>query len=360
MFRHAFKALRAHPTRSLLMLASLAVAVAAVFLITAIARGIIDSYGTILRSDGDIIVTQARIADTFFSDVDTALMGQISALPGVAGVSALIVGASPVGALPIAAIYGVSANRMEHYRLVQGSYPKAGEVIVGAGIADRLGGSSVSIGDRRFRVSGVFTSKTGFENGGVVMNLADASKLFHKKASMLFVQAKDLRSVKELTRWIAALSPKIEVKTGNDFIAQYHQFTIIRRSADLIALIALLMGLISIASLMSVTMLERKYEFGILRALGTSRTKITARILSESLLLALAAYAVALVVSWGVLEILGRLPTLQGYVQGRITPDLAMGVFVAAVGMTLLGALIPAWRASGIDPMTLMLRGSRA
>ena len=38
MFRHAFKALRAHPTRSLLMLASLAVAVAAVFLITAIAR----------------------------------------------------------------------------------------------------------------------------------------------------------------------------------------------------------------------------------------------------------------------------------------------------------------------------------
>lgn len=68
-------------------------------------------YSTMLKSDGDIIVTQAKIADTFFSDVNISLAEKIKNIAGVKEVYALILGASPINDLPIAAIYGVSENR---------------------------------------------------------------------------------------------------------------------------------------------------------------------------------------------------------------------------------------------------------
>ncbi len=360
MFIHAFKSLRANPMRTLLVFGSLTVSVTAVFLINAIAHGIVSSYSTILRSDGDLIVTQAKISDTFFSDVDTALIPKIRKIPGVEKVTAMIVGASPVERLPIVAVYGLSPERMERYRLLRGHYPGPGEVMVGRSIAGRLAMPTLSIGDRRFRIAGVFGSDTGFESGGVVLTLKDAGTLFHKKASMLFVDLDGRVPAEKVIAAVAALSPKIEIKSTESFVKNYHQFRIIETSADAISLIALLMGLISIASIMSVTMLERKYEFGILRALGYGRGVIVGRILLETLWIGVAAYLTALAAALGILWILRRLPALQGYVDGVITLPMAVEVGLAALGITVLGAILPAWKSSGIDPMELITRGSRA
>ncbi len=360
MLTNAFRALLANPMRSLLVFLSLTVSITAVFLISAVAHGIVSSYSTILRSDGDLIVTQARIADTFFSDVDTALIPRISKLPGVSKVTAMIVGASPVGSLPIVAVYGLSPGRMSRYKILAGDYPKKGEAMVGQGIAGRFTGSTLSIGDRKFRISGVFGSETGFESGGVILSLEDAGALFHKKASMLFVDLDGTQPARKVMEAIRKLSDRIEVKSTDAFVKNYHQFRIIETSADVISAIALLMGLISIASIMSVTMLERKYEFGILRALGHSRAAIVGRILLETLMVGIVAYLTALAAALGILWILRRLPALQGYVDGVITLPLALEVGAAALTMTVLGAIVPAWRASGIDPMELITRGSRA
>jgi len=209
MIFHAFKALFANPMRSFLVFTSLTVSVLAVFLISAVAHGIVSSYSTILRSDGDLIVTQAKISDTFFSDVDTALIPKISQLPGVAKVSAMIVGASPVEELPIVAVYGLSPGRMSHYRILSGHYPGAGEAMIGQGIAGRLKKPTLSIGDRRFKISGVFGSETGFESGGVILPLEAAGKLFHKKASMLFVDLDGTLSADKVIGEIEKLSPEL-------------------------------------------------------------------------------------------------------------------------------------------------------
>ncbi|WP_292662232.1 ABC transporter permease [Nitratifractor sp.] len=361
MFTQALKALQANRMRSLLIFLSLTVSVTAVFLISAVAHGIVSSYSTILRSDGDLIVTQAKISDTFFSDVDTALIPRIARIPGVRRVTAMIVGASPAGKLPIVAVYGLSGERMKNYRLLSGHYPKRGEVLVGRGIAGRFGSENrLQIGDRKFRISGVFGSETGFESGGVILTLSDAGKLFHKKASMLFVDLDKTVPAQKVMEAIRKLSDRIEVKSTDAFVKNYHQFRIIETSADVISLIALLMGLISIASIMSVTMLERKYEFGILRALGYGRGSIVGRILTETLILGIFSYLSALAAALGILWVLRHLPALQGYVDGVITPALAAEVGIAALTMTVLGAILPAWRASGIDPMELITRGSRA
>ena len=85
-----FKALNRNRFRTFLIYLSITVAITAIFMITSISRGIIGMYSTMLKSDGDIIVTQAKIADTFFSDVNISLAEKIKNIAGVKEVYALI------------------------------------------------------------------------------------------------------------------------------------------------------------------------------------------------------------------------------------------------------------------------------
>jgi len=360
MWTHSLKALQANILKTALIFLSLTIAITSVFLITAISNGIVSSYSTILRSDGDLIITQKSISDTFFSAVDDALMPKISQIKGVKRVTAMIVGASPVETLPIVSVYGLSKERMQNYKLIEGRYPKEGEVIVGKSIAPMLNSPTIHIGNMELNISGVFDSDIGFESGGVILTLKDAGELFNKKASMIFVDLdKGVESANIISK-ISKLSSDIDVKTTDSFVKNYHQFKIIQTSADIISLIALLMGLISIASIMSITMIERKYEFGILRALGYSRGAITARILFETVIISMISYLFALILSLVILWILKHTPALQGYIDGEITLYIATKVGIATVVITILGAVIPAYRASGIEPMELINRGSRA
>jgi hypothetical protein len=116
----------------------------------------------------------------------------------------MIVGASPVETLPIVAIYGASKNRFTRYKLKSGNYPEKNEVIVGSAIAQQLlDKKSVQIANKVFHISGIFSSDIGFENGGVVMGIEDAGKIFNKSASMILVNvalSSDIKTVLKDTK----------------------------------------------------------------------------------------------------------------------------------------------------------------
>lgn len=196
-------------------------------MITSISRGIIGMYSTMLKTEGDIIVTQAKIADTFFSDVNVSLADKIQNIAGVKEVYALILGASPINDLPIAAIYGVSENRFKTYALTEGAYPKKGEVILGKNINARLHTPKfVSISNKTFSVSGIFENGVGFEDGGAVLNREDASAIFNKEASILLVSMERGYEANALIENINAQSSDIEAKTTHEFVDNYNQFKI--------------------------------------------------------------------------------------------------------------------------------------
>jgi len=182
----AFKALSKNPFKSGLIFSSITIAIMAIFLISAVSQGIIGMYSKMIKTDGDIIITQKGIADTFFSNVDISLIDKISTIKNVKSSYAMIVGASPVGHIPIAGIYGTTQNHLSHYKLSNGEYPKAGQVILGKTIAKQIKSRTVKIGNKRFKISGVYSSDIGFEEGGVVMNIEDAGKLF-SRSSILYL-----------------------------------------------------------------------------------------------------------------------------------------------------------------------------
>jgi len=353
------KALRHNLLKTGLIYTSLTVAIAAIFLITAISSGIIGMYSSMLKTDGDIIVTERGIADTFFSEVEPGLTDLIGAIPGVQSASALIYGASPVETIPIAGIYGVSENRFSVYELTQGRAPKSRQVLLGHTIAEALEfPERVKISDVYFDVSGVFQSGIGFEDGGIVMPLEDASEIFHKTASILLISVAIDADTESILRQINALDPNIEASTTDSFIEEYNQFKIVSTSGRAISTIAFLMGLLGIGSMMSMVVNDRRAEFGIMRAIGISKATIIQKLFTEALLLTLASFASAWALSEGVLYSLKNAEKLQGYINGTITQEVMLFAFFAAVGMALLGSLLPALHASRTDPILLIQKGT--
>lgn len=355
MFTLALKALKANRLKTILIFISLIFSITSIFLITSISHGVISMYSNMIKSDGDIIITQAKISDTFFSNVDIRLIEKINKIAGVKKVSAIIVGASPVEKLPIVAVYGVTKNRFENYNLTLGNYPNKDEVLVGKSIYESLKNkNSVQIADKEFKVSGVYKSDIGFENGGVVLNIEDASSIFNKSASMIMVNSKIDSNIEELSYKIESLSKEIEAKSTQNFVDNYNQFKIIKTSSNLIGFISFCMGLLGIVSIMSITINQRKTEFGIKRAIGISTKKIVLQIILESSILGIVSFISSLIISSSILFFIKNSSLFHGYVNGEISITLGFYLFVCSLTMAILGSIVPAINASKIDPIILM------
>ncbi len=354
----SLKALLKNRFKTVLIFTSMVVSIVAIFLISSIADGVVSMYSSMLKTDGDIIVTQKGIADTFFSDINKSLSLPIGKISGVKDVSVMILGAAPVEPLPIVGVYGVSDNRFKNYVMVQGSSPKQGQVMLGSKIYETLHHpKTIELSQKQFIVSGVFRSKIGFEDGGVVMGIADAGLLFHKSASIILVRLKDLGQSQIILQDINRLSDSIEAKTTESFIDSYNQFKIIKTSSDVIGALALLMGILGIVSIMSMVVNDRRAEFGIMRSIGLSSWSIIRRLLMETLIIVALAYVIAFGISEMVLGLIEHADKFQGYINGEITISLALKVWIVSLVMATLGTLLPAVYASRIDPMTLIQRG---
>mgnify|MGYP005987647569 FL=1 len=355
MISSALKALNANRLKTILIYLSLIFSITSIFLISSISNGIISMYSSMLKSDGDIIITQAKISDTFFSNVDINLIEKIDKISNIKDSSAIILGASPVESLPIVAVYGVTKNRFINYKLIKDSYPNDNEVLVGQSIYKQLKNkNSIEIANRTFKVSGVFQSEIGFENGGVVLNIKEAGKIFNKSASMIMVNSKIDTNIEKLIKDISSLSSKIEVKSTNSFVDNYNQFKIIQTSSNAISFIAFAMGLLGIVSIMSITINQRKSEFGIKRAIGIPMKKIVFQIISESFILGFFSFISAFFLSNIVLYFIKSSSHLQGYVNGEISSNLTLYVFFTSMIMAILGSVIPALNAAKTDPVILI------
>jgi putative ABC transport system permease protein len=110
--------------------------------------------------------------------------------------------------------------------------------------------------------------------------------------------------------------------------------------------VALLVGAVGVANIMVISVLERRQEIGLRRALGATRRQIRIQFLAEAILLALAGGAVGV--------ILGVISTaVYAHVKGWtvvIPAEAWAGGLGAAILTGTLAGLLPAIRAARLSP----------
>jgi putative ABC transport system permease protein len=95
---------------------------------------------------------------------------------------------------------------------------------------------------------------------------------------------------------------------------------------------------------------ERTREIGILRAVGWRVRRVIRMVLLEAVFLSLLGAACGTLGAWAILRLLTRVPAVNGVIDGRIEPILIFYGFAIAIGVGLLGGLIPAQRAAKMMP----------
>jgi putative ABC transport system permease protein len=110
--------------------------------------------------------------------------------------------------------------------------------------------------------------------------------------------------------------------------------------------VALLVGAVGVANIMVISVLERRQEIGLRRALGAARGQIRIQFLSEAILLGLAGGVVGVV--------LGAISTaVYAHIKVEpvvIPPEAWAGGLGAAVLIGALAGLLPAIRAARLSP----------
>jgi len=110
--------------------------------------------------------------------------------------------------------------------------------------------------------------------------------------------------------------------------------------------VALLVGAIGVANIMVISVLERRSEIGLRRALGATRGQIRAQFLAEAILLSLAGGAAGVIIGAAATAVYAR-----GHGEPVVIPPQAWaGGLVAAVVIGALAGLLPAIRAARLSP----------
>ena len=126
-----------------------------------------------------------------------------------------------------------------------------------------------------------------------------------------------------------------------------------------IAAISLLVAGIGIMNIMIVSLIERTREIGILKALGMKSRSVLSIFLAESAIIGLIGAIAGIGLGWGLAVIVAQVLGSGAFGGGGgalaitplLTPTVLLGALAFGIGISVIFALYPAWRASKLKPV---------
>ncbi len=219
-----------------------------------------------------------------------------------------------------------------------------------------------------FIVRGVLDNQAG---DVVLMDLGAATRVLRRggRLDRILIDAPSSRSIED---WEALLRRSLPegitiARQGAQTDENRRMLESFRWNLRVLSYVSLAVGAFLIYNTISVSVVRRRFEIGILRALGTPRAAILAGVLGEACCFGLLGGLVGIVLgramSEGAVKLVAS-TVASLYFSSRPAPisltwETALLAIVMGVGISLLSALGPAWEASRVAPVEAMARGRR-
>ena len=323
-----------------------------------------------------------------------ALVGAAESVGGVTGVAPRVYGGGLVSSgdeTVGAVLMGVDPGREELVSrfgtsFVDGRMPGPGEIAIGAAMAETIvaaPGEEVvlvapaadgSMGNELFTVSGIFRlGMGGFDDTYVLMELGSLQDLMAMDRSRIHEVAISVdrtgqadRVAERVEEEVATLADGLVVEPWSVFQEQLYFITSMMGAANsIVAMLIFGMAIFGVANTMLLATFERRREFAVARALGTSAGSVARIVVCEGLFLGLVALGAGAVLAVPVVVYFHEFPLdlssfvgTYSFVGSAIRPLLSaeyswdgpLVTALALVGTGVASALYPAWRAIRVPP----------
>ena len=218
-------------------------------------------------------------------------------------------------------------------------------------------------------VRGVYDDSAG--DSAIVMDLAGAGRLLQRRGRLdrILIRTPDNANIDQWQTKIRQLLPAgVEVRAqGTGTTENRKMLAAFRWNLRLLSYIALVVGAFLIYNTIAISVVRRRAEIGIVRAIGASRRAVFLAFLGEAagigLLGALIGIPVARVMATGAVKLMGL--TVQSlYASSRpgaiqVTPTIVLFGIAIGVGVAVASAWGPAREAIRVSPVEAMALGRR-
>ena len=401
MIRIAWRSLTAHKLRTVLTVLAVLLGVAMIsgtyVLTDQINHGFQNIFSAAYKGIDVTVTRKAEFTGTFSgasAGLPQTMVAQVDAVPGVAVASGSIAGQGAVAVNGKVAATGGSptlffSTTPQSARefsgstaYVEGTPPvRSGDLAISEKFAQDKKltiGSPLTVitqeGTHQGRITGVFRFASQSSLGGSILVMttqADAQTWFNMagRVTTIDVKAEAGTSAQTLAQRIAAALPAYaDVKTGGQAAAdQTKQISdaigsFLRPALLSFGGIAILVGAFIIFNAFSMTVTQRRRELALLRALGASRRQVLFSITGEALVMGALASLIGLFAGLGVAAGVNQLFKAVGadIPSGGLVLAPRTVVLALAVGIviTLLSAVVPAWRATRVPPVAALQEGA--
>ncbi|WP_104092499.1 ABC transporter permease [Arthrobacter sp. GMC3] len=373
--------LRSRPTRAILSALGIAIGISAMIAVVGISSSSQAKLNNDLQSLGTNMLTAQAGKDIFGkpTTLPANTVAQIQRINGVESASSTaalanhhiyrnsLIAPGQTGGLSVQVadlnLLNVVSGKIRTGTWLNRATAEYPAVVLGADTADRLGihtpGSSVRIGNQNFTVVGILdpVPLAPDLNTAALIGSEIAARLFGFDGNPVRIYERSSDESVETVRPLIAptanpQAPRdVEVSRPSDALAAKY-------AADqaftglLLGLgsIALLVGGIGVANTMVISVLERRREIGLRRALGATRGHIRSQFLVEALLLSAMGGVVGAALGTGVTAIIA---TANGWPVAVPWPVLGAGV-LATLAIGAIAGLYPAIRAARTPPTTAL------
>lgn len=364
MLELVFANLRVRPIRTFISIVGVSLGVVLVVLFTGLARGMTEDMAKRANNwKAEVVFSKPGGMEMSSSNmnVNTAFVERLQAIEGVESVVPVgrYISPSAKGRWGVQNLEGVpweAFAAMNGMYLTAGRAPAANDEVI---LDDRqmrndkvaLGDMIELFGDKKYKVVGVFAPPSG-SRIKMTLTALQAALESENKATYILVKVKNGVDPATVAAAINTAMPGNKVNLTSDLIIDAQE-----RIPGLNTFLKVLVGLGAFVSTIFVllsmytTITERRKEIGILKSLGASHSFIIKTIEGEALMIGILGAILGFAVAFAAAQAIGR-----GFeLAFEFSLSWILWAIAIAIGGSLIGALYPAWRASSIDPVEVMV-----